>query len=143
MTDRLTLRTAVPPTANGEGEAWAGPAWVPTRALGRAVLLTGLLLLLGVALGRVDLVLLGAPFAIGAAIGLRRMPRSAPEITITAAEENTVEGGHVEAAVTVSNPDVIAYDLVVLRTRTSRWLELEHSDRPFAITVARDGWYSV
>jgi len=144
MTDRLTLRTAVPPNgAGGEGEAWSGPAWVPTRALGRAVLLTGLFLLLGVALGRVDLVLMAAPFAIGAAAGLRRMPRSAPELTITADEEHIVEGGHVDAAVTVSNPDVIPYDLVVLRTRTSPWLKLEQADRPFAITVPRDGWYSV
>src|SRR3954451_394407 len=121
MTDRLTLRTAVPPADGGEGEAWSGPAWVPTRALGRAVLLTGLFLLLGVALGRVDLVLMAQPFAIGAAAGLRRMPRLAAELTTTADEEHIVEGGHVEAAVTVSNADVIPYDLVVLRTRTSPW----------------------
>jgi uncharacterized protein (DUF58 family) len=143
MTDRLTLRHAVPQSAAADGESWSAPVWVPTRALGRSVLLTGLFLLLGVALGRVDLVLLAAPFAIGAAIGLRRMPRSAPELAITADEEHIVEGGHVDAAVTVSNPDVIPYDLVVLRIRTSPWLKLERADRPFAITVPRDGWYSV
>nr|WP_239132726.1 DUF58 domain-containing protein [Actinoplanes durhamensis] len=126
-----------------EPELPPGPAWVPTRALGRSVLLTGLLLLLGVALGRVDLVLLAAPFAIGAAAGLRRMPRSAPELTISAGEEHIVEGGHVDAAVTVSNPDVIGYDLVVVRTRTSPWLKLEHADRPFAVRVPRDGWHAV
>ena len=142
MTDRVVLRHAVPP-ATAESEGGSGPAWVPTRALGRSVVLTGLLLLLGVALGRVDLVLLGAPFAIGAAIGLRRMPRSAPELTINTDEEYLVEGGQVEASLTVSNPDVIPYDLVVVRTRTSRWLKLEHSDRPFAITVPRDGWAAV
>jgi uncharacterized protein (DUF58 family) len=143
MTDRPPLRAAVPPTAGDSGDGWAGPAWVPTRALGRSVLLTGLLLVLGVALGRVDLVLLAAPFAIGAAIGLRRMPRSAPELTITADEEHLVEGGHVEAALTVTNPDVIPYDLVVVRTRTSKWLKLEQSDRPFAITVGSDAWAAV
>ena len=121
----------------------SGPAWVPTRALGRTVLLTGLLLVLGVALGRVDLVLLAAPFAIGAAVGLRRMPRSAPEVTIDSGDEYVVEGGRVDAALTVSNPDVIAYDLVVVRTRTSSWLRLEQSDRPFAITVPVDGWAAV
>src|SRR3954469_8731500 len=141
MSDSYVLRRSVPPPA--EIEPWSAPVWVPTRALGRAVLLTGLFLLLGVALGRVDLVLMAAPFAIGAAAWLRRMPRSAPELTITADEEHIVEGGHVEAAVTVSNPDVIPYDLVVLRTRTSPWLKLEQADRPFAITVPRDGWYSV
>jgi uncharacterized protein (DUF58 family) len=142
MTDRLVLRTAVPP-AGPDAEPWSAPVWVPTRALGRSVLLTGLLLLLGVVLGRVDLVLLGAPFAVGAAIGLRRMPRSAPALTITAGDEHVVEGGHVEAAVTVSNQDVIPYDLVVLRTRTSRWLTLENADRPFAVRVPTEGWYSV
>jgi uncharacterized protein (DUF58 family) len=118
---------------------------VPTRALGRSVLLTGLLLVLGVALGRVDLVLLAAPFAIGAAIGLRRLPRSAPEVTIDSDDEATVlvEGGTVTAALTVSNPDVIPYDLVVVRTRTSPWLDLMDSDRPYAISVPTDGWAAV
>jgi uncharacterized protein (DUF58 family) len=116
---------------------------VPTRALGRTVLLIGLLLLLGVTLGRVDLVLLAAPFAIGAAVGLRRMPHSAPELTIETGDDYLVEGGHVEASVTVSNPDVISYDLVVLRTRTSPWLKLEQADRPFAIRVGSDAWAAV
>jgi len=142
-TDQLPLRAAVPPVGPGAEEGWAPPAWVPTKALGRTVLLTGLLLVLGVALGRVDLVLLGAPFAIGAAIGLRRMPRSAPELRIDADEEHIVEGGEVEAAVTVANPDVIPYDLVVVRTRTSPWLDLEDADRPFSITVAPDAWTAV
>ncbi|MEV6299444.1 DUF58 domain-containing protein [Actinoplanes sp. NPDC051861] len=117
--------------------------WVPTRALGRTVLVTGLLLLLGVALGRVDLVLLAAPFAIGAAWHLRRTPRAAPEITITTAEEHIVEGGEVEAGLTVTNPEAIAYDLVVVRARTSPWLRLEQADRPFAITVPSDGWAAI
>src|ERR1700754_4924575 len=108
MTDSPPLRTAVPPLAE-QVLPVDQPAWVPTRALGRSVLLTGLLLVLGVAFGRVDLVLLAAPFAIGAAIGLRRVPRSAPEVTISADEEHLVEGGHVQANVTVSNPDVIPY----------------------------------
>jgi len=143
VTEPPQLRAAVPPNQPAADEEWAAPAWVPTRALGRAVLLTGLLLVLGVALGRVDLVLLAAPFAVGAAIGLRRMPRSAPELTIDADEEHLVEGGRVEAGLTVANPDVIAYDLVVVRTRTSPWLELENADRPFAINVAPDGWTAV
>jgi uncharacterized protein (DUF58 family) len=143
VTEPPQLRAAVPPNQPAADEEWAAPAWVPTRALGRAVLLTGLLLVLGVALGRVDLVLLAAPFAVGAVIGLRRMPRSAPELTIDADEEHLVEGGRVDAGLTVANPDVIAYDLVVVRTRTSPWLELENADRPFAINVAPDGWTAV
>jgi uncharacterized protein (DUF58 family) len=128
--------------AAGGAEPSAG-VWVPTRALGRTVLLTGLLLLLGVALGRVDLVLIAAPFAIGAAINLHRRPRAAPEVTITADEDHIVEGGAVEAGLTVANPDVIGYDLVVVRTRTSPFLRLQHADRPFAITVPADGWAAI
>ncbi|MEV4344410.1 DUF58 domain-containing protein [Actinoplanes sp. NPDC049596] len=135
------MRQAVPPPSTGDGPS--APAWVPTRALGRAVLLTGLLLVLGVALGRVDLVLLAAPFAVGVAISLRRRPGSFPELTVQADQEYLVEGGRVEASVIVSNPDEISYDLVVVRTRTSRWLSLEQSDRPFAITVGADGWAAV
>jgi uncharacterized protein (DUF58 family) len=138
-----SLRAAVPPAGSAADEGWAAPVWVPTRALGRTVLLTGLLLVLGVALGRVDLVLLAAPFAVGAAIGLRRMPRSAPELTVDASEEHIVEGGSVGAGFTVANPDVIPYDLVVVRTRTSPWLELQDADRPFAISVGPEAWTAV
>ncbi|MEU8656717.1 DUF58 domain-containing protein, partial [Actinoplanes philippinensis] len=141
MTDLLRLRPAVP--ASGAAESSSGPVWAPTRALGRTVLLTGLLLLLGVALGRVDLVLLAAPFAIGAAINLRRTPVAAPEITISADESHLVEGGEVDAGLTVANPDSIDYDLVVVRARTSPWLKLEHADRPFAITVNADAWAAI
>jgi uncharacterized protein (DUF58 family) len=140
MTDLLRLRAAVPPVGTADQ---SGPVWVPTRALGRTVLLTGLLLLLGVALGRVDLVLLAAPFAIGAAINLRRVPVAAPEITISADESYLVEGGEVDAGLTVANPDGVGYDLVVVRARTSPWLRLEHADRPFALTVAADGWATI
>ncbi len=143
MTDQPPLRTAVPPLAAESAESWSGPAWVPTRALGRSVLLIGVLLVLGVVLGRVDVVLLAAPFAIGTAINLRRTPRAAPELTIDADEDHLVEGGHVTASVTVANPDVVPYELVVVRTRTSRWLKLEHADRPFALTVPADGWAAV
>ena len=114
------------------------PRWVPTRAFGRAVLLTGLLLVLGVALGRVDLVLIAAPFAVGAAVGLRRRPASAPEVIIEADDAHTVEGGDVTAGLAVVNPDKIAYDLVVVRTKVSPWLDLPQSDRPFAVRVGAD-----
>lgn len=136
--DLPPLRAAVPSQAPLVDPVWTAPAWVPTRALGRAVLLTGLLMVLGVALGRVDLVLLAAPFAIGAAAGLRRLPRFAPEVVIEANSEHLVEGGAVVAALNVGNADVIAYDLVVVRTRSSPWLRLENADRPFAVTVPPD-----
>jgi uncharacterized protein (DUF58 family) len=133
----LDLRPAVPvPDALEAEPVEEGPRWVPTRALGRAVLLTGLLLVLGVALGRVDLVLLGAPFAIGAAVHLRRRPGSAPQVLIGADDAHVVEGGEVAAGLTVVNPDQVGYDLVVVRTRVAPWLDLPGADRPFAVSVA-------
>jgi uncharacterized protein (DUF58 family) len=71
------------------------------------------------------------------------MPRSAPELTVDATEEHIVEGGSVGAGLTVTNPDAIPYDLVVVRTRTSPWLELRDADRPFGLTVASDGWTAI
>ncbi|WP_025617980.1 DUF58 domain-containing protein [Salinispora cortesiana] len=99
--------------------------WTPTWALGRAVLLTGLLLIAGVLLGRVDLVVLAAPFAIGTAYALRRRPAVLPQVQIAAAEGNQVEGGELSGQVTVGNPDLVDYDLVLLQGRASRWLRVD------------------
>lgn len=128
------------------------PVWEPTRALGRAVLLTGLLLVAGVLLGRVDLVVLAAPFALGTAYALRRRPASAPELRLDADDTNLVEGGAVTGTVSVANPEPVRYDLVVVRTLVSPWLRVNAvrvagqpasaggprpaSDRPFALAVA-------
>jgi uncharacterized protein (DUF58 family) len=141
--DDVLLRAAVPPQDLAADDADAAPVWVPTRALGRAVLLTGLLLVLGVALGRVDLVLLAAPFAIGTAVGLRRLPRSGPQVLIDADEAHLVEGGSVDAGLSIGNPDVIDYDLIVVRTLTSPWLHLEGADRPFAVTLRAGGFTDI
>src|SRR5258706_156835 len=54
------------------------PQWTPTRAMGRGVLLIGVLVLIGVLLGRPDLVAIAAPFAVGAALALRRRPWGGP-----------------------------------------------------------------
>ncbi|SCL27789.1 Uncharacterized conserved protein, DUF58 family, contains vWF domain [Micromonospora nigra] len=129
--------------------------WAPTRALGRAVLLTGLLLVAAVLLGRVDLVVLAAPFALGTAYALRRRPAAPPQVWITAEEAHLVEGGEVTSTVTVGNPDELTYDAVVLRARVSPWLRIERAslagtalatgrpgdtgsvaDRPFVTSVA-------
>lgn len=109
--------------------------WAPTRAFSRAVLLSGLFILAGVLLGRVDMVVLAAPFAIGAALGLRRLPRTSPTVRVAADDENVVEGDVVDVALTVTNSDVLSYDLVVVRTAMSPWLESEHADRPFALVA--------
>lgn len=109
-----------------EPEPAAG--WAPTRALGRAVLLAGLLLVAGVLLGRVDLIVLAAPFALGTAYALRRRPTALPQVWIDPGDDGPlVEGGDVSAAVGVGNPDTVDYDLVVVRSRVSQWLRIDRA----------------
>jgi uncharacterized protein (DUF58 family) len=110
--------------------------WRPTRALGRAVLLTGLLVLGGVLLGRVDLVLLATPFALGTAWALRHRPAadSSPVLALAGADA-AVEGGEVAATASSENPGPAGLDVVVLRVAVSRWLALEAADRPHAVVV--------
>ncbi|BCJ58530.1 hypothetical protein Jiend_19520 [Micromonospora endophytica] len=134
----------------------AGRGWTPTRALGRAVLLTGLLLVTAVLLGRVDLVVLAAPFALGTAYALRRRPTEQPQVLIGAEEGQLVEGGELTGTISVGNLDPVPYDVAVLRTRVSPWLRVERAtfaggpvggrggtdgrpavaDRPFVTSVA-------
>ncbi|GGL90546.1 MULTISPECIES: DUF58 domain-containing protein [Micromonospora] len=123
--------------------------WTPTAALGRAVLLTGLLLIAAVLLGRADLVVLAAPFALGTAYSLRRRPTAAPQLWVATGDAHLVEGGELSAAITVGNPDRVAYDLTVVRTRVSPWLRITRAgfggaqvdvtpgtaDRPFVTSV--------
>lgn len=118
--------------------------WTPTWAFGRAVLLTGLLLIAGVLFGRVDLVVLAAPFAIGTAYALRRRPAALPRVQIAVAEGNLVEGGELSGQVTVGNPEPVDYDLALLRSRASRWLRVDRvSIAGTAATAASRGGQSV
>ncbi|MGC4876182.1 DUF58 domain-containing protein [Micromonospora sp. DT43] len=117
---------SVPEPRSAEPESTDG--WAPTPALGRAVLLAGLLLVAGVLLGRVDLVVLASPFALGTAYALRRRPTTLPQVWITAGDDAPlVEGGEVSAAVSVGNPDTVDYDLVVVRSRVSPWLRISRA----------------
>ncbi|MDZ5442026.1 DUF58 domain-containing protein [Micromonospora sp. 4G57] len=126
--------------------------WAPTWALGRAVLLTGLLLIAAVLFGRVDLVVLATPFALGTAYALRRRPTAGPQLEISTGDAHLVEGGPMTATVAVGNPDTVSYDVAVVRTRMSPWLRVEKvgfggtglqvaraggADRPFVTSVPR------
>ncbi|WP_433531516.1 DUF58 domain-containing protein [Micromonospora sp. CA-263727] len=112
--------------------------WTPTPAFGRAVLLTGLLLIAAVLLGRVDLVVLAAPFALGTAYALHRRPTELPQVWISGEEEHLVEGGEVTGTVSVGNPGTVPYDVAVLRTRVSPWLRIERASLAGG-TVAEGG----
>ncbi|MER7330189.1 MULTISPECIES: DUF58 domain-containing protein [unclassified Micromonospora] len=128
---------AVPPrTEAPEQEPQPATGWLPTRALGRAVLLTGLLLIAGVLLGRVDLIVLAAPFAIGTAYSLRRRPAALPQVWISADESHLVEGGDLTGTVSVGNPDVLDYDVAVVRSRVSPWLRVERATIAGAVAAS-------
>jgi uncharacterized protein (DUF58 family) len=114
-------------------------SWVPTRALGRAALLSGLLLAAGVLLRRPDLVVLGIPFALGAAIALRRVPGAPPDIRLVATgagpDAPAAEGDDLDVAVRVGNPGPAAYHLVVVAAAAPAAVRLPHGSRPYAVTA--------
>jgi uncharacterized protein (DUF58 family) len=72
------------------------------------------LLLLAVLLRRCDLVVLGAPFAVGAVLGLVRRPRSLPEVRLDVPAHALLEGDRLDAVVTVTAADPIDVASVVL-----------------------------
>lgn len=110
--------------------------WAPTKAFGRAVFIVGLLLLIAVFTRRPDLVVLAAPIAIGAALGLWHRPRAIPVVRLRTRTPTVVEGEPIGSVIEVSNLDPIRYDLVVARLAAPRLLKLRHGDRPYATAIA-------
>jgi len=136
QTDVTGPRPAVPDEAGiRSGPREPGPAWVTTRALGRAVLLAGALLLVAVLAHRVDLVLLAAPFALGLGYGLRRRPVQLPRARLRYPDTLLAEGATVHIGLELDNPGTVPYDLVLVRVGASRYLELDRLDRPVAVPL--------
>src|SRR2546430_4456445 len=134
----VVLRPAVPGGASRDPRHLKDTLrrWAPTNAFGRSVLLVGLLLVAAMLLGRADLVVLAAPFALGAALGIWRRPSRVPVVRADLGTDFVGEGGRVPARLTVANPDEVRYDLVVLRTAISPWRVVPHGDRPYVTTVS-------
>ena len=135
MTEAPLLRPAAPGRAPSSPASVERPPWAPTRALGRAVFLTGVLLIAAVMLGRVDLVVLAAPFALGPAVSLCRRPRAELAVHLAVPDGTLAEGSEVGTAVALGNAGQSTYDLVVMRARLSRWLQVPDGDRPHVATV--------
>lgn len=136
----MPLRPAAPGAFPDGDPDDAVPAdyWGPTRALGRAVLVAGLLLVAAMLLGRAELVVLAAPLALSVAFGLARRPLGAPGLRLSTVESFPVEGGDLGATVEVENRDVVGYDLVVVRVQHSHWLRLGDGtgvNRPYVTLV--------
>ncbi|GAB3139531.1 hypothetical protein GCM10027290_08870 [Micromonospora sonneratiae] len=133
-----SLRPAVPgagwrqlaePVTSGSAEdSDSGSQWGPTRAFGRAVLLTGVLLVAGVLLGRIDLIVLAVPFALGTAYAMRQRPSAVPQIRVDADDDHVVEGGPITGEISVVNPETTGYDLVLVRSLVSNWLRIDRAE---------------
>jgi uncharacterized protein (DUF58 family) len=107
--------------------------WVPTRAYGRAVLLTGVLLTVAALTGRFDLVVLAVPVAVSAALALSRRPLGGPTVGVSIVDPLAIEGGPVTASVSLANPGAVRYDFVLSRLRSPRWVRFHHGDHPYVV----------
>src|SRR5687767_2714826 len=116
----------------------ATSTWAPTRAFGRSVLLVGVLVLAGVVLGRLDVIVLAVPFALGTAWALSRRPAGVPVVEIELTTETAAEADEVGVVIRVANPTGAAFDLAVTRLSHSPWVRLVHGDRPFATDLGSE-----
>lgn len=112
------------PVLRGPSEDSAVYDWVPTRALRRAVGMALVLLIIGVTVGRLDLVVLGLPFVLGAGWGLVRRPHRVPTAQLTVDTTISAEGGTVLGRVSVDNPDPAPLSGIAVRTPASPWLRM-------------------
>nr|WP_040479327.1 DUF58 domain-containing protein [Longispora albida] len=109
--------------------------WVPTKALRRAVLLSLLISVIAVVTGRAELIVLAAPFAVGAAYSLRNRPKSLPEAVVSTEEPYLTEGDRATVRISVANPDEADYDLAVVRLAAAPALKIQNVDRAFVSPV--------
>lgn len=109
--------------------------WMPTDGLRRAIVVVLAAFLAAIALGRVDIAVIAAPFALGTAWALRTRPRSTPEVSLRTDDVALVESKDFTVDITVGNPDDAAYDLALLRCRYSSWLRVPDGDQTIGIPV--------
>lgn len=94
-----------------------------------------LLLIGGVLLGRIDLVVLAAPFALGTAWALVWRPRRLPSVRLELTEHIAPEGAAVSGRVSLDNPDPAPLYAVTIHTRRSRWLRLSSGAGSYVVPV--------
>ncbi len=113
--------------------------WVPSKAFGRAILVTGLLIIGAALTGRIDLVVLATPFALGTALALRRRPEATPQVQLATEHQFLAEGGAITATLSTGNSDTLPYDLMVVRVAIDPWLRFRYGDRPYVTPGPRGG----
>ena len=105
--------------------------WRRTAALTRAVAVAACCLIASVAFGRVDLVLIAAPFVVGTALLLRDRPAKVPEARLDLGEATCAEGGTASAVLRVANPESVPVTTVVTAV-ADRWIDLHTGRGDFA-----------
>lgn len=82
-------------------------AWRPTASLIRSVVTASTLLLVGLALGRPDLLVLAAPFGLAAALSIVHAPRARPNASTRVADRWLHEGQSTRLQVSVDSEDAL------------------------------------
>nr|BFE79754.1 hypothetical protein GCM10020093_023550 [Planobispora longispora] len=95
--------------------------WVTTRAFRRATVLPAGLCLLGVALGRPDLLAVAVPFALGTLLSLRSRPAGAPQAELVLTGNTVTEGGTLTGTVTVAADPAAICVVVPAAAPRSTW----------------------
>jgi uncharacterized protein (DUF58 family) len=109
-------------------------SWVPTPALRRGLGIAALALLAAAALGRLELVLLAVPFALGTALSLVARPDRPPRSSLSLDAPTTVEGGPVAARVQVAS-EAGRPLLCVVSAQMPGWIRLHHGTGYYAAMV--------
>lgn len=125
----------LPAAASRSGLA---PTWAPTPALRRALVVVLVLLVAAVVLGRVNLVVLAAPFVLGTGAGLALRPRRPPQVGVSTDQAHLVEGHDLELEIGVTNTDDAGYGLAVLRRSgddLGSWLAADDAHRTLGVSV--------
>jgi uncharacterized protein (DUF58 family) len=86
-----------------------------------------------VLLRRPDLVIVGAPLALGAAVALAGRPRAVPEVDLAVPADAVLEGDRLAAVVTVAAPDRV--DVASVELRTPPWVEPDGTPLRQAVRV--------
>ncbi|MGW5362750.1 DUF58 domain-containing protein [Actinopolymorpha pittospori] len=121
--------------ARGAVMASDSAGWSTTPALRRALVLTLALLVVAVVTGRVDLVVLATPFAVGTSVALLRRPRTLPTVEVGAADSDLREGADLHVEIDVHADGDAAYDFALVSREELTWIRDQNGTRPLAAPV--------
>lgn len=121
---------------SGAGAAPPG-RWAPTRALTRGIGIAVLAVLVAIALGRPELVLVALPFALGTALSLTSRPAALPRVSLELEQPTTVEGGPVSARVRVEHTGRRSL-VCVVHAQVPPWVRLRHGFGYYAALARPD-----